>query len=693
MSQHSFKGLSPDQLENLLSDFLVDSWSYSSVTTFARNEKAYEMNYIYREPFKRSASAVSGNAYHEALEFYFSQKKEGIIADIVDLQNIAFDYLATVPANSWKLQKTTPNVEKCLQTCTKKVTSLLKNFFENIAIYDFKEIIAVELYCDEFLTVNGVDIPIPCHGKIDLVAVTQDGLNVIVDHKSKDKYSNEKEVALSIGKQAVTYYHLIFEKLNIKIDEVWFVENKASQNQDKSIAQLQCFKSEMTKDTVRLYDAMLYEPLRRMMSAVSDPEYVYLMNEDDNFVDKAEMHSFWAKTMISEVEDFNISESKKELVGKRLKKIRDSSLATINPKVIKQFKVNASNFIQFNLKDKNMTSEDKIIHILKTVGAVVDVPHKFEGISNDTFLLRASAGTQIASIQRYKLDIANALDVSSVRIKKDLEMYEGESYLSIEAPKKRTEDLLYDEKYLEDLKIPLGLDNYGRTIVWDLNNQSTPHALICGATGSGKSVNIISILEFALKGGINDVIIFDPKFEFTKYQLIDGIEVYNDIEDIETLMEFLVEEMNDKISNGNTSKKLVIFDEFADAISSSAKGNELKIYEDRAVGRYKNGSTKFKRTHVGTKNSLEKNLQILGQKGRSCGFRIVAATQRASVKVITGDTKVNFPVQICFRVPKEIDSKVVLGEGGAEALTGKGDGLVNTPEYLGIQRFQSFYKN
>lgn len=83
---------------------------------------------------------------------------------------------------------------------------------------------------------------------------------------------------------------------------------------------------------------------------------------------------------------------------------------------------------------------------------------------------------------------------------------------------------------------------------------------------------------------------------------------------------------------------------------------------------------------------------MLLQKGRSLGYRIVAATQRASTKVITGDAKVNFPVQVCFRVPKAIDSKVVLDEEGAETLAGRGDALIKSPEYFGAVRFQGFYK-
>ena len=179
-------------------------------------------------------------------------------------------------------------------------------------------------------------------------------------------------------------------------------------------------------------------------------------------------------------------------------------------------------------------------------------------------------------------------------------------------------------------------------------------------------------------------------------------EVYNEIEDIEEVLKELVDEMQKHAKQGTKTKTLLVFDEFADALSQSRSGKELDIYEDVEVGFFKQSiaeqmaglkpQPKFQNRKVGTLKSLEENLKILGQKGRSIGYRIMAATQRASVKVITGDAKVNFPVQVCFRVPKEIDSKVMLDESGAETLTGRGDGLINSPEFHGLIRFQSFYK-
>jgi hypothetical protein len=191
---------------------------------------------------------------------------------------------------------------------------------------------------------------------------------------------------------------------------------------------------------------------------------------------------------------------------------------------------------------------------------------------------------------------------------------------------------------------------------------------------------------------IKHIYIFDPKHEFRGYRNNPSITVVNDIEDIETQMALLVLEMEERVKSGRSGKTLVIFDEFADAVANSRKGNELKIYKDVVAGTYANGLPKVKRVCAGEDKSLEENLRILLQKGRSSGFRIIAATQRASTKVITGDAKVNFPVQVCFRVPKDIDSMVVIDEPGAEALNGRGDGLIKSPEYLGVVRFQAFYK-
>jgi len=690
---HQFRDYSNDQLEELFSNYLLDSWSYSKVNAFSRNEKAFEMNYIYRQPFKMGASAIAGSAYHYALENFFVElKHSGINIDIVDMQELAFRYIDGVYPNQWKIQKTTPTIEACQQKATKICTALLTNFFTDIQVYmkDLKEIISIELKCNEFLTINGVDIPLPCHARIDLVIKTIDDKIVIIDHKSKASFSDEKELKFTMGKQGITYANIYETESGTKVDEVWIIENKYSKNKDGS-PQLNCFKVEMNKDNIKLYESILYEPLKRMLEAISDPDYTYLINDADNYVDRAEIYEFWAQTMIAEIDDFNLPDNKKELIKKRLKKIRDASIASIDPKIIKKFRENASEFIQYDLTNKNMTREDKIEHTLRTLGIVVNVAHTFKGFSSDTFLIDVSVGQNISSVQRFKLDIASALNVPSIRMAKDLFVYKGRAYLSIEAVKQRETFLYFDAKHTDGSKIPIGFDNFNNKVFWDLDNPTTPHLLMCGSTGSGKSVCIKSTIEYARLSGINDIIIFDPKFEFLNYKSL-GVSVYSDIEKIESKMEQLVRDMNDRIKVGISSKTMVIFDEFADAVSNSKSGSDLNVYQDVVVGMLKNGQPKTKREITNVKKSLEENLRILLQKGRSTGYRVLAATQRASVKVITGDAKVNFPVQICFKVPKEIDSKVVLDESGAESLIGKGDGLLKSPEYDGVVRFQAFIK-
>lgn len=685
-----YKKMSKYELDAHLSNYLINSWSFSKIATFARNEKAFEMSYIYGIYSKKSATTVSGEAYHYALEYYFTRLKEGEKLDMAALEMLAYNLIDEVKVTDWKLQKTTPTVEDCKLKASSTVTTLLKNFLGEVATYeeDVAEILDVEVFCSEFLTINGVDIPMPCHSKIDLVVKTKSGSIAIIDHKSKTSYTPEDEIALAIGRQAITYIKSYEAKTGKQVDEVWFFENKISENRDKS-PQIFPFKIVVDQNTRRLYEALLYEPLRRMISAVNDPDYIYLINDNDNFVDRAELYDFWARTMICEVEDFNVEESKKALVSKRLKKIRDSSLVAASPSIIKNFRENASTFIQYDLSNSNMTTEEKIEHLLRTFGILVRVAHKFEGYSSNSYLLEISAGVKISSIFGRRLDIANILNVANVRISNELIVYKEKSYLAIEFSKQRDKNLNFDREALVKRRIPIGKDNFDNTVVWDLENNSTPHMLICGATGSGKSVSIRSTIQYAQLAKVKNIIILDPKYEFTEYNS-NNITVVNEIEQIENTMAKLVYEMNEAVKNRSKVDVLIVFDEFADALASSRKGNELKVYEDVSVGVYANGSPKYKRECVDELKSLEENLRILLQKGRSVGFRIVAATQRASVKVITGDAKVNFPVQVCFRVPKETDSRVVIDEAGAESLAGAGDGLMKSPEYLGVVRFQAY---
>lgn len=677
MEKNLYEGFTPDQMEEHLSYYLIDSWSYSKVSCFARNEKAFEKEYVYCERGRRSSSSVAGNAYHAALKYFFNVLrlrlrgvKECECCTLIDLQQVAYEYLEQVPANDWKLQKTTPTVEAAKADALRKVTSALTSFMQESGIYTdgVSEVLGVEERIECWAMVNGVDIPLPCHAEVDLVVRMDDGRVVIIDHKLKSSYSDESEVALVHGKQAVTYA-ICWETRHpdLKVSEVCFVENKHSKNKDCG-PQLRKFTLPMDRDTRRLYEALLYEPLRRMIEAVSNPDYIYTVNDSDSLADKAELYEFWMRTLVADVDDFNVPQGKRSLIERRQRKIKDSGLSSIDPKVITSFRRNAASFITFDYSMANMTNSERIEHLLRTFSLMVNVAHEISGFSCDTYLLECGAGVKIANIYKYRMDLASALNVPSVRISQTLVEYEGKTYLAVEANKRSSEALPWDAShYLGDMRIPVGMDNCRKVVYWDLGNHSTPHMLVCGATGSGKSVFLRSTIEYAKLAGIRSIIVFDPKYEFSG---IAGIECYNEIGDIEAMMQMLVADMHIRAkSGGSQSLTLVVIDEFADAVSQARSGKAL-----------------------GDDKSLEENLRILAQKGRSLGYRIIAATQRASTKVITGDSKVNFPVQVCFRVPKAIDSNVVIDEDGAESLAGRGDGLMKSPEYLSTVRFQGFFK-
>src|SRR5579872_2602196 len=509
---HQYRKLEPEQQESLLSNFLVNSWSYSKVSSFARNQLAFEMQYIFGIYGKSGPTTIAGNAYHAALQVYFTQMMDGVHVQLPELDACAFQYLEDVPANRWKLGKTTPTMEKAMEAALKTANNLLKHFYAERYTYedDIAEVLAVELYTSEWLTVNGVDIPLPCNSAIDLVVRTKKGKIAIVDHKSKTVYTDEKEASLAIGPQAIIYALAYEAKTGTHVDEVWFMENKPSENKDKT-AQIKPIRVELDDNTRRLYELLLYGNLKPMISAVKDPDHVYTVNLSDNFVDMAELLDFWSRVQICEVEDFNIEESKKELVAKRLKKVKNANVQMIPPSVLKAFREKAATFIQYDYSVLNMTQQEKIEHVLRTFGIQTRVAHTFEGVSSNTFLLEVGAGTKVDAVKNKKMELANALDVEYVRMSKNLVVHAGKSFVGMEVKKERDGALFFNPDDLNGFKIPLGKDNFGNTIIWDLDNPATPHMLVCGATGSGKSFFIVNIIEYALLAGIEEIVIIYPK--------------------------------------------------------------------------------------------------------------------------------------------------------------------------------------
>ena len=300
------------------------------------------------------------------------------------------------------------------------------------------------------------------------------------------------------------------------------------------------------------------------------------------------------------------------------------------------------------------------------------------------FEILPSAGTKINTIINLAGDISRSMGVGAVRV---AQIY-GTQYLGVEVPNSNREkvtikELLSDHNFKNTVhKIPIciGKDISGNIEVIDLSK--TPHLLVAGTTGSGKSVFINTLLASLLyKFSPEDLrlILIDPKML--------ELSVYNDIAHLLTpvvtepkkaiiALKWVCKEMERRYSlmneentrslegyNQKSSEKLpyivVFIDEMADLMMTA--GKEVEHY-----------------------------VQRLAQMARACGIHLVMATQRPSVDIITGSIKANFPSRISFQVASKYDSRTVLGESGAEQLLGNGDMLMSK-NGANLIRYQSAF--
>lgn len=293
--------------------------------------------------------------------------------------------------------------------------------------------------------------------------------------------------------------------------------------------------------------------------------------------------------------------------------------------------------------------------------------------------LRPAPGVKVSKFSSLADDLALAIKAKSIRVQAPIP---GKGLIGIEIP-----NLTRDTIYLRDillsnemdnveskLAIGLGKEISGIPVVTDLTRM--PHLLIAGATGSGKSVCINTIIMSLLLRTRPDelrMVLIDPKrVELAGYNDLPHLigSVVTDSETALETMYWAVKEMerryellqevkvrdiiafNEKSEELEEFKKMpyiiIIIDEFADLIMTSGKDIELPITR-------------------------------LAQMARAVGMHLILATQRPSIKVITGIIKANFPARIAFQVSSKVDSRVILDMIGAERLLGQGDMLYMPP--------------
>lgn len=317
-----------------------------------------------------------------------------------------------------------------------------------------------------------------------------------------------------------------------------------------------------------------------------------------------------------------------------------------------------------------------IVNTLDSFGIESEVVAIDRGPSVTQFQLKPALGVKVSKILNLSNDLALALAATQVRIEAPIP---GKPYVGIEVPNKSSDmvtlkEILTSQTYINshgNIPVCLGKGISGEPIVANIDEM--PHLLIAGATGSGKSIcvnAIIMSLLFKFSPKDLKLLLIDPKVvELSNYNDIphliskvvtDPMKAASALKSIEKLMDeryetfakyrvkdiksYKIKKENSEEDMPNLPYILVIIDELADLMMTSAK-------------------------------SVETSIARLAQLARACGIHLIIATQRPSVDVITGLIKANIPSRISFQVSSQIDSRTILDQSGAEKLLGRGDML------------------
>lgn len=298
--------------------------------------------------------------------------------------------------------------------------------------------------------------------------------------------------------------------------------------------------------------------------------------------------------------------------------------------------------------------------------------------------LKLDPGQKIKQVTQLADDLALAIGSKSVRFEIPVP---GTNSIGIELPNRkprtvqfnhliRKSDFLTNQKPLDIL---LGMDIVGRIVM--ANIAEMPHLLIAGATGSGKSVFLNSVLcglLFKNKTSSLRLILIDVKrTELTPYQHLPHLlcPVLTEVAEATEALYWAIHEMDERYKKLEKTKTRHI-NEYNERISSqSEKLPFILIIIDELAD-----------LMMQSDKRLEDSIVRLAQKARAVGINLVVATQRPSVDIITGLIKANFPARAAFRVSSMVDSRVILDENGAERLMGKGDMLFKSAEDFHLQR-------
>ena len=333
-------------------------------------------------------------------------------------------------------------------------------------------------------------------------------------------------------------------------------------------------------------------------------------------------------------------------------------------------------------------------YIIKSTLAEFGIDVEMEGANVGPrvtqYTMKPPAGVNLSKILARDKELALNLAVDKIRIEAPIP---GTRSVGVEIPNARSADVRLRgvlessewKKTTDPLAFAVGKDISGKSVVANLAKM--PHLLIAGTTGSGKSVmtnTLISSLLYRNAPSDMKLIIVDPKqVEMAQYQDIPHLltPIITETEKALSAMKWAVGEMERRYSSMAKEKVKNIADYNA-KVAESSGDDETKskmpyiviVIDEMADLMMMAGK------------DLEMLIVRIAQKGRAAGIHLVLATQRPEVKVITGLIKANIPGRIAFAVGSQMDSRIMLDQGGAEKLLGKGDMLLLTTEMMGKPR-------
>ena len=319
-------------------------------------------------------------------------------------------------------------------------------------------------------------------------------------------------------------------------------------------------------------------------------------------------------------------------------------------------------------------------------------------------------GVKVNRIANLDADLALAMKAKSVRIVAPIP---GRGAVGVEIPNPKPEivnlrEVLEAPEFKRakgELPLALGKDLNGRPYVSSL--EKMPHVLIAGATGSGKSVclnTIVTSLVYRHTPETLRLLMIDPKMvELSVYSRLPHLRhnVVTDPRDAAGLLKWAVIEMERRygLLKANYVRSIAEFNrKVRDGVTmkrfepDGPEGFEDRwIYQDGIIPYIVVVVDELADLMVTVQAEVEKPLTQLAQKARAIGIHLIVATQRPAVNVITGLIKANFPTRIAFRVASKTDSRTILDQNGADALLGNGDMLFLPPGESDPVRIQGAY--